>query len=149
MTAPGPGWFVNPEDDRQMRWWSGEAWTEHRQPIPPDPDPEPEAAPYVPMGSYYAGATVTEAPKLKRGEKDRQIRKNNSFAYTGCVLAILSFLFNPFAILSILGVVFSAVGLAKSHDLEGRGKVTGRGTAIAGIVMSLIGLAYFGWILSR
>lgn len=147
MSVPGPGWFVNPEDDRQLRWWSGEAWTEHKQPKPPDQ--ELEAQPYVPMASYFAGATTMEAPKLKRGEKDRQIRRNNSFAYTGCVFGLLSFLLNPFAILSILALVFSSIGLAKSNDLEGRGKVTGRGTAIAGVILGLIGLAYFGWALSR
>lgn len=147
MSVPGPGWFVNPEDDRQLRWWSGEGWTEHKQPKPPAQ--EPEAPPYVPMGSYYASATGTEVPKLKRGEKDRQIRRNNSFAYTGCVLGLVSFLFNPFAILSVLAIVFSAMGLAKSNELEGRGKITGRGTAIAGIILGLIGLAYLGWALSR
>lgn len=147
MSVPGPGWFANPEDDRQIRWWNGEGWTEHKQPKPPDQ--VPEAPPYVPMGSYYAGATATEAPKLKRGEKDRQIRRNNSFAYTGCVFGLLSFLFNPFAILSVLAIVFSAIGLAKSNELEGRGKVTGRGTAIAGVILGLIGLAYLAWALSR
>lgn len=147
MSVSGPGWFVNPDDDLQLRWWSGEAWTEHKQPKPPDR--EPEAPPYVPMGSYYASATATVAPKLKRGEKDRQIRRNNSFAYTGYAFCLLSFLFNPFAVLSILAIVFSAIGLAKSNDLEGRGKVTGHGTALAGVILGLIGLAYFGWALSR
>ena len=100
------------------------------------------------MASYSRGATAL-APKPTRVERDRQIRRNNSFAYTGCVLALLGFLINPFAILSILGIIFSAIGLAKSHDLDGRQKVTGRGTAITGIVVGLLGLVVFGWLLTQ
>jgi hypothetical protein len=91
--------------------------------------------------------TGTGTAKLTHREKDRQIRRNNSF--TGCVLSLVAFLFNPFAILSILGIVFSAIGLAKSHDLDGRHRVTGRGTAIAGIIVGLLGLAAFAWVLAQ
>ena len=101
------------------------------------------------MTSYSRGATTAAAPKLTRIEKDRQVRRNNSFAYLGCVFALLGFIFNPVAILSILGIVFSAIGFAKSHDLDGRQKVTGRGTAIAGIVIGLLGLAAYVWVLSQ
>jgi hypothetical protein len=148
MSVPGPGWFVNPEDDRQLRWWSGEAWTEYKQAVP-QPQEAPIKPTYVPMAGYSAQVCGSDAPKLKRGEKDRQVRKNNSFAYTGCVLALVSFLFNPLAILSVLGIVFSAIGLARSHELEDRGMVTGRGVAIAGIVLGLVGLAFVGWRLSQ
>jgi hypothetical protein len=27
-----PGWYADPHDPRQLRWWSGEAWTEHVSP---------------------------------------------------------------------------------------------------------------------
>lgn len=101
------------------------------------------------MASYHGGAKIAVAPKPNRVERDRQVRRNNSFAYTGCVFALLGFLINPFAILSILGIIFSAIGLAKSHDLDGRQKVTGRGTAIAGIIVGLLGLVAFGWMLAQ
>jgi hypothetical protein len=161
MTVPGPGWYIDPEDASHMRWWSGESWTEHKS---PNPQYLPAAAPavieleepqYVPMASYYGAAAGTGTgsgagtAKLTHREKDRQIRRNNSFAYTGCVLSLVAFLFNPFAILSILGIVFSAIGLAKSHDLDGRHRVTGRGTAIAGIIIGLLGLAAFAWVLAQ
>lgn len=75
------------------------------------------------MGGYYGTgtglATETTPPKLKRGEKDRQVRRNNSLGWVGCLLAIVSLLFNPFALLSILGIVFSSIGLAKASELEG------------------------------
>ena len=153
MTAPGPGWYIDPEDTSQMRWWSGESWTEHKSPNPQHAQAvtpatvEVQDRPYVPMASYSSSPTIADAGKLSRREKDRQVRRNNSLAYTGCVLSLVAFLFNPFAILSILGIVFSVVGLAKSHELDGRQRVTGRGTAIAGIVVGLLGLAAFAWLL--
>jgi hypothetical protein len=100
------------------------------------------------MAGY--GMTQVVETQLTHKEKDRQTRKNNSLAYTGTVLALVGFLVNPFAILSILGIVFSSIGLAKSHELAGAGyKVTGHGTAIAGIIVGLAGLAYFAYTISR
>jgi hypothetical protein len=152
MPVPAAGWYIDPESDAQLRWWSGEEWTEHKQPNPqylqaPIAATSVVNEPYVPMASYNPAASGS--PRLSRVEKDRQIRRNNSFAYIGCVFSLLAFLFNPVAILSLLGIVFSAIGLSKSHELDGHQKVTGRGTAIAGIVLGLIGLALFAWLLSR
>lgn len=101
------------------------------------------------MGNYSRESEEGFRLKLSRGEKDRQTRRNNSFAYTGCVLALLGFLFNPFAILSVLAVIFSAIGLARSHDLDGQTRITGRGTAIAGLVIGLVELGLFAWKLSQ
>lgn len=32
---PPSGWYADPADDAQWRWWSGEAWAEHRHPRDP------------------------------------------------------------------------------------------------------------------
>ena len=41
---PEAGWYDDPEDATQLRWWDGERWTERRQPreeaTPPPPVPE-------------------------------------------------------------------------------------------------------------
>jgi hypothetical protein len=145
MTVPAPGWYIDPEDARHMRWWTGESWTEHKSPNPNHlPQPLDPSATYVPFANNLGQSATAGPTKLTRAEKDRQVRRNNSFAYTGCVLALIAFLVNPFAILSILGIVFSAIGLAKSNDLEGRQRVTGRGTAIGGLILGLIGVVLFG-----
>ena len=26
---PGPGWYTDPQDATSLRWFDGEAWTEH------------------------------------------------------------------------------------------------------------------------
>jgi hypothetical protein len=41
-------------------------------------------------------------------------RKFNGFTITAIVMAATSILINPFSILSILGIVFGGVGIAKS-----------------------------------
>lgn len=166
VTAPEAGWYIDPAEATHQRWWNGETWTEHQRPVlqtapPQSPEAASAAKPqeyvtmtansreYMRMASQSGAASGGPMLPLYRGEKDREIRRSNSFAYTGCVLALVGFLFNPFAIPSILGIVFSAIGLAKSHDLESVQKVTGRGTAIAGIVIGLAGLAFFGWRLTQ
>lgn len=31
MTIPNPGWYPDPENDRQDRWWNGVSWSEQRK----------------------------------------------------------------------------------------------------------------------
>lgn len=38
-TAPPAGWFPDPGDASQERWWSGEAWTEHHREAPAGSEP--------------------------------------------------------------------------------------------------------------
>lgn len=33
--VPAAGWYQDPNDDGSMRWWSGEGWTDHTQPMAP------------------------------------------------------------------------------------------------------------------
>jgi len=34
MTDIAPGWYPDPEDVAQVRYWDGQMWTEHRAPVP-------------------------------------------------------------------------------------------------------------------
>lgn len=67
--------------------------------------------------------------------------KSNGMAIAGFVLSLCTIVFSwaPGVnfIIWILGLIFSIVGLSKSKQLGG----SGRGLAIAGIVISLIGVA--------
>lgn len=150
MSVPEAGWFIDPEDSDHLRWWSGEFWTEHKRPNSQPTTPvvptaaEVEAAQYVPMASYSPTASAETVP-LNRREKDKQTRRKNSFAYTGCVLSLIGFLINPLAIFSILGIVFSAIGMAKANELQGQ-PVTGRGIAIAGLIIGVLGIVAFAYL---
>ena len=86
---------------------------------------------------------------IARGEKDRQVRRNNPMAYLGLVFSLLGLIVNPFAILSILGIVFSSIGWAKSGELSSVVRYSGKVTAIIGVILGVATLAYFGWTFSR
>jgi len=60
---PDPGWYDDPQDPTQLRWWSGARWTERRQPRsaaeapPPPPPPAPTEG-----GSFGAPLPAPEDP---------------------------------------------------------------------------------------
>ncbi len=67
-------------------------------------------------------------------------KASNGMATAGFILALLTFFFGAIPVLGwilwILGLVFSIIGLSKASQLGG----TGKGLAIAGLVISLIDL---------
>lgn len=66
----------------------------------------------------------------------------NGMATAGFVLALITIFLGWIPVLGwiiwLLGLIFSSVGLAKAKKVEGKGK----GLAIAGLVISLIGIAF-------
>jgi hypothetical protein len=65
----------------------------------------------------------------------------NGIATAGFVLALVALFLGWIPVLGwiiwLLGLIFSSVGLAKAKKVKGKGK----GLAIAGLVISLIGIA--------
>ena len=53
---PEPGWYDDPQDATQVRWWDGARWTEQRRPReaaePPPPPAPPTPPPPEASGSY-------------------------------------------------------------------------------------------------
>lgn len=68
-------------------------------------------------------------------------KRNNALAITGFVLSLVALIINPLAIISILGLIFSAIGLKKVQEVN-----SGKGLAIAGIIISILGTIYTIWI---
>ena len=74
-----PGWYDNPEDSNEQRYWDGQAWTPHRQrkgvaPPPPPvaavapPPPPNQQAPWLAPGQQPAGPPPQQSNKRdKRG----------------------------------------------------------------------------------
>ena len=87
--------------------------------------------------------------KLTRAQRDKEIRRNNVFGYAGLVLSLIALIVNLFGVPSILGIIFSSIGLARAQSLEGKSRVTGRGTSIAGLVIGIAALIYFAYNVIR
>jgi hypothetical protein len=66
VSSPPPGWYADPDDATQLRYWNGTAWTESRSPAaqepPADASTPPEATTGVPRSPSRAEARV--APGL-------------------------------------------------------------------------------------
>ena len=60
-----PGWYTDPHDPRQLRWWSGEGWTEHVS-----PGAAPVAAQPVAAEPAVASAPVASAPVAAGQDQD-------------------------------------------------------------------------------
>lgn len=53
------GWYPDPEDTANLRWWDGSAWTEHRQPLA-TPGPEAQAGTPASEADLAEGAPTVE-----------------------------------------------------------------------------------------
>jgi TM2 domain-containing membrane protein YozV len=56
------GWFVDPSDARQLRYWDGQSWTGYTQPRTPGA-PVPGGTPYPGGYGYPAGPPMAVAAK--------------------------------------------------------------------------------------
>lgn len=122
----------------QLRRWIGEGRANAATPARVEGE-----ATWKPLGQF-AEFQLVIAPATPVPPSPPQYgaaRRTNTFAITGLVFGILSVTGGlccyglPF---NILGLVFSLVGLAQIKDNPGQ--YDGRGLAIAGIVLSILGL---------
>ena len=160
---PPAGWYADPAASGSVRYWNGTAWTEHTAPHNPVPSPvspvasataqpagfgsAPYAQPagtetsyrdpaaYAPLQSHspYPGPQYVVAGPPKNGKATRAL-----------VWGIVSLFINPFALPSVLAIVFGAQSRTTADQMERAGLVdSGRGRATAGLVLGCIGAAFF------
>lgn len=100
MTDVGPlppaGWYVDPRDDGQARYWDGAAWSEHVTPMPPVSPPSslaPTALPPVaqpPEPSYAApGALppVAQPPAPSYAAPAKRRSRSTLWLFTAVIVA--------------------------------------------------------------
>jgi hypothetical protein len=104
------GWYDDPEDASQLRYWDGSQWTDNRN--PKGGAPAPAGGGYAPVATAQQGT--------------------NGKATASLVLGICSFLF---AILAIPGLIFGLIARKEIAENPGQG---GAGMATAGIVCSIV-----------
>ncbi|TFB47000.1 DUF2510 domain-containing protein [Cryobacterium tagatosivorans] len=168
MTIPNPGWYPDPENGMQDRWWNGVSWSEQRKVRVADGAGLAGSGANIPAVSHITNATDVgdlpaaaaakaqswatgstayppsagyripddHSPSTGTATGTGAARRSADPAMRGLVLSLGSLVFNPYGILGILGVVFSAVGLARSgHPLSSGVGVARNAVAIAGLVI--------------
>lgn len=123
---PPPGWYPDPHDATTQRYWDGSRWTEHRSPVQ---GAAPGAAVGAPVGAAPVGQVGVQPVAVQQ-------QKTNGMAIASMVLGILWL----YWVGSVLALVFGYVG--KKQIDESGGMQSGRGMAIAGIVLGWVGVGF-------
>lgn len=148
LTTNGPpaGWYQNPEDASQTRWWDGGNWTQHITPVAaPVSVPAPAPTPFVPATPAPFATQAQEVTLSGPGynpynpARDLAAQKNTA-ATTGLILAIISLFVNPLMLVGIGGLVWGIVGLSRASKWAEQGyEAIGKNKAIWAIVVSSVG----------
>ncbi|ANF30382.1 hypothetical protein A0130_00615 [Leifsonia xyli] len=125
-----PGWYADPSGPGGLRYWDGVAWTQHVQPA--QPVPVAPAPTYPPQAYPYYAPTVPA----------KNSKATSAFVWG--IISIISIVINPFALPSILAIVFGAQGRRVAEQLEAAGQPnSGRARATSGLVVGIVGAALF------
>ncbi len=124
---PAAGWYPDPEQPGQQRYWDGQQWTEHRAPLEGGGSPQPQWGGQQQGSVGYAPSYGTAQPVTSQK------------AVWSMILGILS--------LVCLGLLAGIPAIilgnsAKREIASSRGAETGSGMAQAGVVMGIISVAF-------
>ncbi len=89
--SPPAGWYPDPNDPEQARYWNGSAWTAHTAPVDGEQPPAPKG-PVAKPGTAPATGAQLEAPKL--------LQATAWWAYSVLAFAVLANVF--YAIVALI-----------------------------------------------
>ena len=121
MSTP-PGWYADPNQPGQQRYWDGNAWTEHVAPAGGPPTGAPPAGGFGPPGAGFQ--TVGQRTPGK--------------ATAALVLGIVGIFLCPL-VCSVLAIIF---GVQARNEIDANPTALGgRGQAQAGFILGIVGIA--------
>ena len=119
VTPSVAGWYPDPSRVAATRFWDGSGWTEYV-----DGAAELDAPP---GGGSRARLDPATSPRNARG---------NGFATAGLVLGIVALVLDVALIPTILALVFAGIGLGRSGERGGAGRVR----AIVALLLAVLAL---------
>jgi hypothetical protein len=148
MTLPPgtpPGWRSDPGGAPMLRWWDGNTWTEH---VTATPNP---SAPYA---GGYGAPSPTSAPSTSSDPFATPAQYNLGYAPGGMAaypmppqtgtngLAIASLICSLVGLLCCIGSIAGLItGFIALDQLKNpQNQETGRGLALAGIIIGVLGI---------
>jgi hypothetical protein len=146
------GWFPDPEDPANLRYWDGAAWTDHRHPADPAGAPVAPAvvaaptAAATPQFAYTPTAGAAPGYAAPYGAAPAYgAPPQNVLALVGLILAIvgavLGLVVGIFVLVGIAGAVISILGFVQANKMRAAGTPNDRrGLALAGIIVGFGGL---------
>lgn len=144
-SLPIAGWYPDPEDATQTRWWNGVSWSDHRQPATPAAAAEPPAATpaaAAPVNPYAAQAVPTSTPytmpqagPYAAAPYVAAPATSNAIALAGFIVALVGLLLG---IAAVVGLILSIVGFQRANRMIASGVTVGsrRDLALAGIIIA-------------
>jgi Protein of unknown function (DUF2510) len=126
MSSPPAGWYADPQNAAQLRYWDGVTWTEHRAPGQPAyAAPVPAVAPgvYAPLFPNVYDHVVDPAQVLSPEQRDR-FRQHTLTSFPTWLAVVLHFLTIGLFTTIYHGLKLSKLPLVKENDF-GAGKGIG------------------------
>lgn len=131
MPAP-PGWYKDPADATQLRWWDEAGWSDRTRPAPVADDSS--LAVSAPIGISAWQPPAPEAARAARIARSKEA--GNSLSNLGLTLSLAALLIVPI-LLAPAGVTLGVLGRRKGERRSYYTIATGVATFIAGIALSV------------
>jgi hypothetical protein len=144
-----PGWRPDPHQSGTMRWWNGVDWSDARRTADQTMERVHAAAQEAANGSTISAQQVARMTADSRTLRQTSaaaaggaVGATNPIAVAALAIATVALGFGLYGLLPVLGFVLSIIGLARARGLRRRDEQqTGFGQSLAGLLLSIIGLA--------
>jgi hypothetical protein len=153
--TPPPGWYTDPANGTGMRWWDGNAWSMHTQPVAPQPVGAQPVAQPVTAPQAYGTAPATYPPASQFGTPTYgqtqpgapapytawqptpgRARSSNHYAFITFGVVALYLVLAAFAHIVFIGIVPILMSIRSFQAKESLAPVA-IGAAVVSIVVSL------------
>jgi Flp pilus assembly protein TadB len=147
--SEAPGWRPDPQQPGSVRWWNGVDWSDARRSADQTMDRVRAAAQDAAHASTISAQQVARTTADSRTLREASaaaaggaVGATNPIAVAALAVATVALGFGLYGLLPLLGFVLSIIGLVRGRRLERRGEQqTGFGQSLAGLLLSIIGLA--------